>query len=81
MRNEEIISNNCPTKFAKWCVNLVQVDEFWKGIAAGVAIREFLVKVLQMVDNKNKEQMRFLYGAMERTKQEIRKRLRKRSHD
>ena len=53
--------------------NIIFNDEYWKEITIITGIFGPLVKVLRMVDSDDKAEMRFLYEAMDRAKEAIKK--------
>ena len=52
---------------------MIHSDKFWANVAAIILVFGPLVKVLRMVDNDDKAEMGYLYEAMDRAKELIKK--------
>ena len=60
-------------KNAEDVYRMIHSDKFWKDIASIIVVFEPLVKVLRLVDSDDKADMGYLYEAMDRAKEAIKK--------
>jgi hypothetical protein len=69
-------ANKRERKFAKDAYETIFSNEFWSSVCSCMQIFEPLVKVLRMVDSDDKAQMGYLYEAIGKAKDEIKKNVR-----